>query len=188
MLNQVHALLAEADIVIHFNGSNFDIPTLNSEFLQEKMDPPAPFAEVDLLKTCRSRFRFLSNKMDFVARLLGIEGKVPHKGMELWKDCMRGDEASWKTMEKYNKHDVVISEKIYHRLLPWIQSHPNMSLFIDDDEPRCINCGSDRLQSRGFARTPSLIYRRYQCKNCGKWSRGRLKEGDGPPSRVVGIK
>ena len=71
MLNKIYALLEEADIVVHYNGSHFDIPTLNREFVKEEMTPPAPFQEVDLLKTCRKRFRFLSNKLDYVIRFLG---------------------------------------------------------------------------------------------------------------------
>src|SRR5450759_3734245 len=33
MLKEIHKLLGEADAVVHYNGKNFDIPTLNKEFL-----------------------------------------------------------------------------------------------------------------------------------------------------------
>ena len=33
MLANVHALLDQADAVVHYNGSRFDIPILNKEFL-----------------------------------------------------------------------------------------------------------------------------------------------------------
>jgi len=131
--------------------------------------------------------------MDFVARLLGIEGKVPHKGMELWKGCMRGDRESWRVMTKYNKHDVVILEKIYRRMLPWIQPHPNLGLFrVKNDDKRavCPNCGEKALNARGKARNLTMIYQRYQCMGCGKWTRVRLSDGDKETKKniLVGIK
>ena len=190
MLRQIYSLLEEADIVVHYNGSNFDIPTLNKEFLKHNKTPPAPFAEVDLLKTCRSRFRLLSNKMDYVAQFLGDEGKVPHKGMALWIGCLANDPVSWKTMERYNKKDVVILERLYHRILPWIQPHPNRGLYSDEGRPQCPNCGGTNMQARGKLRTVTMVYRRYICTDCGKWTRSRMNELDKDKAKnlQVGIK
>src|SRR6478736_1404610 len=39
MLSEIHYLLDEADVVVHYNGSNFDIPTLNKEFVINRMAP-----------------------------------------------------------------------------------------------------------------------------------------------------
>ena len=33
MVSRVHGLLDDADVVCHYNGKKFDIPTLNREFL-----------------------------------------------------------------------------------------------------------------------------------------------------------
>ena len=70
MLEGIHKLLDEADAVIHYNGKRFDIPSLNKEFLLNGMFPPAPFKEIDLLTVARGRFRFVSNKLDYVAQQL----------------------------------------------------------------------------------------------------------------------
>ena len=40
MLKKIHKLLEETDVVIHYNGQSFDIPTLNKEFLLYGMPPP----------------------------------------------------------------------------------------------------------------------------------------------------
>ena len=42
MLDSVHKLLDEADAIVHYNGSRFDIPILHKEFLLAGMPPPAP--------------------------------------------------------------------------------------------------------------------------------------------------
>jgi len=111
MLAGIHKLLDEADAVIHYNGKRFDIPSLNKEFLLHGMFPPAPFKEIDLLTVAKSRFRFVSNKLDYVAQSLGLGKKTEHSGHELWVQCMAGIPKAWKTMEEYNKNDVILLEK-----------------------------------------------------------------------------
>lgn len=174
MLAEAHKLLSEADIVVTYNGAKFDIPTLNKEFLEDGYDPPAPYKQVDLYKTIKRNFRFASNKLDHVAKQLGIRTKIRHSGHELWVRCMEGDEAAWKKMEKYNKRDVLILDKLYHRLLPWIGGHPNVTLYSEATSlDRCPVCASKSLTKRGFATSKAFRYQRYQCNGCGSWSRSR---------------
>jgi len=114
-------LLNEADVVCHYNGDNFDIPLINREFLKYGYPPPSRYKSIDLLKTVRKNFRFTSNKLDHVCDELGLGRKAQHEGHELWLKCMDGDDRAWKTMEKYNKQDVVLLEKLYDKVLPWVK-------------------------------------------------------------------
>jgi len=170
MLKGIHALLNDADAVVHYNGTKFDIPTLNKEFLLHSFNPPSPYKQIDLLRVVRSNFRFPSNKLDYVAQRLGLGKKHEHEGHELWVKCMNGDKDAWKRMEKYNIQDVVLLESLYGTLLPWIKSHPNHNLFLDGH--RCPNCASTNLQRRGSAISTTGAYQRYQCRDCGTWSQG----------------
>lgn len=172
MIKRIHALMSEADALCHYNGSKFDIPILNQEFLFHGLAPPDPSESIDLLKTARSRFRLPSNKLDYVAKRLCVGGKVQHKGMELWRDCMDGDDSAWRVMERYNKQDVKLLERVYNALTPWIVHHPNLALYQDDNRPACTNCGSHHVQSRGTEKTRTQIYRRYKCMKCGTPLRG----------------
>jgi hypothetical protein len=174
MVRKMHKLLNEADAVCHYNGTKFDIPTLNKEFLLQNLHPPAPFKEIDLLRTARSRFRLASNKLDFVAQALGLGCKTKHKGMALWFGCMHKKPEDWAVMEKYNKQDVVLLEKVYVRLRPWIKNHPNLSVM--EGARCCVQCGSENLQARGWAMVNAGRYRRYQCMECGKWNRSNDRE------------
>ena len=171
MLASIHKLISEADAVIHYNGTKFDMPTLNKEFLLHDMAPPAPYKQIDLLRTVRNQFRFPSNKLDYVAQRLGLGKKHEHEGHSLWVKCMANEGPAWKTMEDYNKQDVVLLEKVYHKLLPWIKNHPNRNVYDGQEEHVCPNCGGNHLQRRGTARTISGTYQRFQCKDCGTWSR-----------------
>lgn len=170
MLQTVHDLLSEADVVITYNGNGFDIPTLNREFLKHKMRPPAPYKSLDLYQTVRRKFRFASSKLDDVLRELGLAGKRAHGGISMWYSCMMGDKDAWAEMLEYNCQDVTELEEAYQRILPWISNHPNRS--VHDRKQCCPNCGSDSLQSRGTRAYRIGLYQRYQCTSCGHWSRG----------------
>lgn len=176
MIKTAHELIEEADAVVHYNGSRFDMPVLNQEFLHHGYQPPSPVKQIDLLHTARKQFKLPSNKLDYVARFLGIEGKIKHKGMQLWLDCMDDDDASWNIMKRYNIQDVRLLEKVYVHLMPWIKNHPNVALYNDKSRPQCVNCGSHKLQKRGYERTKTQLYQRYQCVSCGKWQRGRTND------------
>ena len=173
MLENVFELLNEADAVVHYNGEKFDIPTLNREFTVYGMGVPDPFHQIDLLKVVRKRFRFPSNKLDYVAQALGFGGKIQHKGMDLWNECMAGDDKAWKIMERYNKQDVKLLEDVYNHVLPWIKAHPNHALFMDTDRPVCTNCGSAHIVKKGVETTLTQKYQRYRCEDCGTPLRGR---------------
>jgi DNA polymerase elongation subunit (family B)/DNA-directed RNA polymerase subunit RPC12/RpoP len=170
MLKGIHALLESADAVIHYNGTKFDIPTLNKEFLLSKLLPPSPYKQIDLLRVVRSNFRFPSNKLDYVSQRLGLGKKHAHEGHDLWVKCMNGDKDAWKRMEEYNIQDVVLLESLYENLLPWIKNAPNRNLY--QDIAGCPTCGSTRLQKRGTAVSATGAYQRYQCRDCGSWSQG----------------
>lgn len=124
MLEQIHGLLTQADAVVHYNGKKFDIPTLNAEFILHGL-PPVKFppVQIDLYLMVRRTFNFPSNKMDYVCQRLGIGKKARHEGWPMWEACMdhlneRHDKA-WVTMERYNKRDVVMTERLYRKLRPW---------------------------------------------------------------------
>lgn len=172
MLRGVYSLLSEADIVIHYNGKKFDIPTLNREFVLLGWKPPAGYKQIDLLPIVRQQFKFPHNKLDYVARALGCGGKLKHAGFDMWVGCMNNDPLCWAQLEAYNVEDVVITEKLYLKILPWIPNHPNMGLF-NGEQDVCPNCGGKHLEKRGLSFTAAGKYQRYQCKACGSWSRSK---------------
>lgn len=171
MLRAAHALVSNADVIIGYNTKQFDLPLLNREFIKLGLPPAPPTVHLDLLAVVRKRFRFVSNKLDHVSQQLGLGKKVKHEGHELWLKVMDGESAACKRMEKYNRGDVRLTEKLYHKLRPWIDNHPIAKLYGDDGD--CPNCGGKHLQARGFSYTRLGRYQRYQCTDCGAWSRAK---------------
>ena len=176
MLKGIHHLLDESDAVIHYNGTHFDIPTLNKEFVINGMAPPSPYKQIDLLKVVRNQFRLPSNKLAYVAEAFGIKQKVVHTGWQLWIDCMANNPKAWEAMADYNIGDIDTLEELYYKILPWIKNHPNHSI-TSGGKIVCPNCGSINHHKRGTVSTNGAIYQRYQCQDCTKWFRGIKNEG-----------
>jgi len=166
IVTSLYNLVNEADILVAYNGRNFDIPYMNQRFLVCGFPPYAPTHIVDPYETAKSVFRFSSNKMDHIATQLGLQNKIK-TDFDLWKGCMRGNKESLDAMLTYNKQDVVVLEEIYCQMLPWIKNHPNISNYIDNKQV-CVKCASENIiPLNKYFYTPSGKYRLYRCKNCG---------------------
>lgn len=171
MLDELHKLMDEADVLVGWNSQSFDSKHIKREFIENDYLPPSPYKEMDLMRVVKSQFRFPSNKLDYVSQTLGVGQKVKHTGFDLWVGCMAGDKKSWALMKEYQIQDVKLLLDLYEKLKPWIKNHPHVALH-EGIEGGCSNCGSQDLQRRGYARTITSTYQRFQCNSCGKWLRG----------------
>ena len=173
MAERIHALLEEADVVMHYNGRRFDLPHLNTIFLEHGLGQPKPFADIDLLTVVRRQFKFPSNKLEYVSKALGLSGKAETGGFGLWVGVMEGDPKAQAKMKKYNIRDVTVLEEMYEILKPWIPNHPNTPLYDGIEGALvCPVCTSDHVQRRGVYRTAVSVFQQYQCQGCTKWFRG----------------
>lgn len=172
MLKAAWKWLDDADILVTYNGKQFDVKHLYRELVIAKYQPPSPVQHVDLLEAVKAKFRFASNKLDHVANELGLGGKVAHEGHTLWVKCMAGDADAWERMREYNIGDVELTERLYDRLLPWISRHPHVGLYAESGTA-CPQCGAAELVRQGYALTALSKFQRYRCSACGSWSRGK---------------
>ncbi|HRF71123.1 MAG TPA: ribonuclease H-like domain-containing protein [Candidatus Pelethenecus sp.] len=161
-------LFDEADIIIAHNGNSFDIKKANSRFMKHHLLPPSPYKTIDTKLVAKRYFKQDSNKLDDLGDYFGIGRKINTGGFELWLGCEAGDKKAWNKMKEYNKQDVILLERVYLAMLPYMSNHPNVSTFSGEV---CPKCGGNHLQSRGYARTISSVYKRFQCQSCGGWGR-----------------
>jgi DNA polymerase elongation subunit (family B) len=173
LVEELHELVNEADILIAHNGDRFDVKKMNTRFIFHGLKPPEPYKTIDTLKIARNKFAFNSNKLDDLGNFLKIGRKVKHPGFNLWLGCEKGDADSWKLMLKYNKQDVLLLEQVYLKLLPWITNHPNLTVL--QDLTGCPNCASTHLQKRGIGFSNKTKLQRYQCMDCGAWTQGKYE-------------
>ncbi len=168
ILPGIHKLLCEADIVVGHNSDKFDIKKLNARFLKYDMVPVSPYRSIDTLKICKKYFKLTYNTLKFVAIHLGLSerksehGKFP--GMKLWNECMKWNKSAFMEMERYNKQDVVVLEKIFNKLVPY-ESSLKFSAFLQRD---ACSCGGDLFAKDGINYTATGAFQRYRCKKCGK--------------------
>lgn len=163
-------LINDADIIIAHYGDKFDIKKMNTRFICNGLNPPSPYKSIDTKKAAYSYFGFTSNKLDGLAIKFGFETKID-TDIDLWIACMNGDSEALKYMEKYNKYDTELLEKVYLVLRPWIKNHPNVTLFDESTPHRCTACNSDNLIPIGYHNTAANMYPVYRCTSCGAISR-----------------
>lgn len=178
ILEKLWLLLDEADIVVGHNMKSFDVRKANARFIMNGMKPPSPYKVIDTLLAARQYFFFTSNKLNDLSKYLNLGQKVDTGGFKLWKECMAGNKVSWAKMVKYCRQDILLTEKVYLKLRPFIANHPNLTVYQNMDETKCPKCSSTKIRKEGFAYTDACKYQRYSCASCGSWHRGRknLKE------------
>ena len=178
ILSSLWHLLNEADIVVAHNGANFDVKISNARFALAGLHPPMPYRVIDTLRHVKKVFNFPSNKLDCLNRYFGLNLKMEHEGMALWKRCVNWDNQALQKMLKYNKRDVAILEELYLKIRPWLKGHPNLGLYIDTEETLCTNCGNENLTWGGYYFTPAGKYKSFRCDQCGAIGRSRISDLD----------
>jgi len=173
VVQHIHSLFDEADIVIAHNGDSFDQKKAQARMIIHGMRPPSPYKQLDTKKIAKRYAAFTSNRLKDLARGFNVSLKGDPGGFETWEGCMAGDPKAWAKMKRYNKQDIPPLEDIYKRLLPWIENHPSMAI-LSGQLHTCPKCGGGPLQRRGTRKVnKTTTVQRYQCQNCGGWSTDR---------------
>lgn len=167
-------LVNQADIIIAQNGRDFDVKVMNARFLAHRLPPPAPYKLIDPKVEAKKYLRLPSYSLDDLCDYFNIGRKMEHEGFGLWLKCIAGDKFAWNRMKAYNKNDVIIMEKLYLILRPYMKSHPNLGMFTG--KVVCGKCGSSKIQARGLTFANTVKYHRWQCMDCGGWGREAVGE------------
>jgi len=167
LCKKLHDLFNRADLVIGHNSNKFDNKKVMARLIFHGFPPPKPFATVDTLVVARKYFKFNSNRLNDLGVYLGIGEKTPNMPFSVWEGCIKGSKKAWNKMKVYNKRDIELLEGVYDLFLPWMQSHPNLSLL--DNARNCPTCGSDNLIKQGRRATHKGLQQQFKCYDCGGW-------------------
>lgn len=165
LVKELHKIFCDADILVAHNGDRFDIKVANARFIYHRLQPPMQYGTLDTLKIARKYFKFTSNKLNSLAQFLGLGEKVHTGGYSLWQGCIAGDERSWRRMERYNRMDVILLEKVYALFESWNVKRPGSKSGFQCPTPGCPGL---RVQKRGFSGKDGKVRQNYQCLNCFK--------------------
>lgn len=183
VVRELHRLFNEANVVVAHNGNAFDQKKSQARMILHGFDPPSPYQQVDTKLMAKRSFNFTSNKLDDLGEYFGI-GKKYKTDADLWRKCMSGDMKAWKYMRKYCDRDVEMLEKIYLKMRPWDQQHPNMANIAGRPQDCRLGCKNPGFVSAGWKYTKTGRYRRWQCKNCRTYNADRTTEKYDKPNYV----
>tara|TARA_R110000851_G_scaffold268235_2_gene420934 strand:+ start:5804 stop:6739 length:936 start_codon:yes stop_codon:yes gene_type:complete len=119
LIEQFIEVLNEADLIVAHNGDNFDLKWIKTRAIKHGLKMLINYPQFDTLKVAKKKFNFNSNRLDYITRYLGFEGKIK-TDIGLWKDIFLRD--CPKAMDKmltYCDEDVRQLEKVYNILNGW---------------------------------------------------------------------
>lgn len=184
VIKTIHGVLSQADAIVHHNGNAFDNKFVETRILVHGLDPLPPIPHIDTLKVAKLRFLFNSNSLDYLGALLGVGRKLKHP-TGWWLDVLKGGSkaiSAIRGMAKYNKVDVLLLEKVFLKLRPYMPDYLNRQMF--GCKGKCPRCGSNKVQLRGLHRSLTRLYQRMHCQACGGWFRAQKSAG-GAQTRVL---
>lgn len=170
VVKALHAALSSADAIVHHYGDKFDIPTFNARAIFYGLAPLPPIQQIDTYRIARAKFKFNSNRLDYLGHYLGL-GRKLSTNYALWDDCMRGDADALARMQRYNAQDVRLLERVFLRLYPFTRYRLNVSALTGSDG--CRHCGSN-VKYKGDQLCRTKMHEMYQCTKCGAWLRGAV--------------
>lgn len=147
----LRAVLADACVVVTFNGSLFDIPFLREGF----SNLPMPPVHVDL--------RFLAKRVLFSGGQKSIEDEVGFKrppylveikgesAPVLWHQYRRGDLDALKLLTEYNYCDILGMKFIFDRVVERIVKQQNLPFHIYKKLPQFFNRKESLPVKKGHA-------------------------------------
>jgi hypothetical protein len=164
-------VIKHADEIVAHNGDKFDIKELRTRAILTGNLMFPIYRTLDTLKKSRQYFRFASNKLDYLGKVLNVGRKLDHEGMKLWIDiCEHKNKASLKTMVEYCVQDVAVLEDVYMVMSPYIYHNTNMAVLKGGEKWHCPECASENVQlSHTDATAMGYIKRHMKCNSCRKF-------------------
>lgn len=170
MIEKFAEIMNSADEVVGHNSDSFDIKWVRARAALHGISIAPDLVTLDTLRMARGKFRFNSNKLDYLGQYFGLGSKLP-TGFALWKSIvMDNDPKAMATMVRYCKQDVRLLEDVYHKLTPYTINKSDVASIEGKHGLNCPECTSSSVVASGTRLlVGGLRKHRYQCKACGKY-------------------
>lgn len=154
----------DVDVLVGHNHRKFDIKRLNARLMFHGL-PPLPLIQtIDTLTEIKKVAAFTSHRLDYLGtHLLGDSKKPTSEG--LWLRCLQGDKAAIKEMTSYCVQDVILDEKLYLKIRPYLKGGVNLASIDTCNCPRCNS--SNTMKDGARLRASGIRVQTYKCRDCG---------------------
>lgn len=180
ILEKFIQLRKEADVVIGKNSDRFDNKHINTQVLLHGFDGDPEWTKQteDLEKQIRKHFALPSYGQDYLAKLMGGDGKIKMEFQD-WVDIVeRHPERGYKAltkMKRYNKKDVEDLRNLWNACKKHFTLR-NPYPQTEGGEMRCRHCGGIDLKRDGSAMTAQGKYAKWYCFPCKTYAGRQLVE------------
>ena len=155
------------DYHVTWYGKRFDLPMVQSKLIKYGQKPLPKKPHVDLYDTAKHQFKLHSNRLQVWQEYLKVSNEKTPIDFEAWLQAAAGWGPALKKVYHHCKKDVLVLEDVFLKMRPWIANIPLVRAGMV-----CVACGSQNLIKNGRRLTVRKWYQRYQCMDCGRWSRG----------------
>lgn len=168
MLEEFVKVLNQADEVSAHNGDRFDIKKVRTRCIYHGIPMRSKYRTFDTLKKARSHFSFNSNRLDYIAKFLGVGAKLEHEGFQMWVKCLQGDAEALKKMVEYCVMDIVVLEDVFFAIQNYTKNNTHVGTANGGLKCSCPNCGSEDIELlRNNYTAMGTIKRLMECNVCG---------------------
>ena len=170
LVEKLVPIMNEADEIVAHYGNGFDIPWVRTRALFHGIVCPI-WKSVDTHAWAAKYFYLNSNKLDYIAKFLGIGTKI-RTDYDLWVDATGGsDRVSKIAVEKmrvYNMHDTELLEPVFDKLSLYCPPHTHAGVLAGNEKWTCPRCGGSDVKIGGhrMVSRAGTVKQQMYCKSC----------------------
>ena len=168
LLEEFIKIANTADEIIGHNGDRFDLKKIRTRCIYHRIPMFPNYKTLDTLKKAKSGFAFNSNKLDYIAKFLGVGAKLEHEGFNMWVKCMQGDKEALKNMIEYCEMDIIVLEDVFLAMQNYIKPNTHAGVLGNNLKYSCPSCGSEKVELlKNNVTAMGTIKRLMTCSGCG---------------------
>ena len=159
-----------AGLIVGQNNNSFDNRWINARAMKYGYHVNVFVRSFDIMRETKRLFRIPSYSMAYITKFLGVENKMEHSGIVMWKKIQDGtpeeQEKYLKEMVAYNVQDIVATEEMYLKLRKYMGHKMHAGVDKGLEKFTCPNCGGYNVSLIGTSTTAAgTIQRIMQCND-----------------------
>lgn len=167
LLEKLLPILSVADEVVGHNINHFDIKVIRTRCAYHGLKAMPKYRTFDTLSKARRYFSFPDNKLDTIAKFLGVGQKLKHRGYAMWKDVLNGVDGALDEMVRYCEIDIVTLEDVFMALQHYMKPNVHVGVLSGESKYTCPICANKKIEVvKNDVTQKGTISRVVKCVSC----------------------